>query len=227
MHTHQHREDSQLTPKRILLVDDHALFRGGIHALLQRHEAFFVVGEAADGMEGFKQAKSLSPDIILLDLNMPGLSGLETLKMIKEAQPTTCVVMLTVSEDAEDLLAAVRAGANGYLLKNTDMQAFIDGLKRAINGEAVISPQLTGKLMLGLQGGDHSMIEKEGLSPREREVLALLAGGASNKELARRLNVAESTIKIHIQHILRKLNLTSRVQAAVYAIEHGYAKRDD
>jgi len=215
-----------LTSKRILLVDDHALFRSGIHALLQRHEEFSVVGEAADGMEGFKQAISLAPDIILLDLNMPGLSGLETLRMLKESLPTICVVMLTVSEDAEDLLAAVRAGANGYLLKNTDMQAFIDGLKRAIKGEAVISPQLTGKLMLGLQGGD-SATEKEGLSPREREVLALLAGGASNKELARRLELAESTVKIHIQHILRKLNLTSRVQAAVYAIEHGYAKRDD
>lgn len=215
-----------MTSKRILLVDDHALFRSGIHALLQRHEEFSVVGEAADGMEGFKQAISLAPDIILLDLNMPGLSGLETLRMLKESLPTICVVMLTVSEDAEDLLAAVRAGANGYLLKNTDMQAFIDGLKRAIKGEAVISPQLTGKLMLGLQGGD-SATEKEGLSPREREVLALLAGGASNKELARRLELAESTVKIHIQHILRKLNLTSRVQAAVYAIEHGYAKRDD
>lgn len=216
-----------MTPKRILLVDDHALFRGGIHALLQRHEEFSVVCEAADGMEGFKQAKLLSPDIILLDLNMPGLSGLETLKMIKEAMPTTCVVMLTVSEDAEDLLAAVRAGANGYMLKNTDMQAFVEGLHRAIRGEAVISPQLTGKLMLGLQGGDRSTVERESLSPREREVLALLAGGASNKELARRLEVAESTVKIHIQHILRKLNLTSRVQAAVYAIEHGYANRPD
>lgn len=215
-----------MTSKRILLVDDHALFRSGIHALLQRHEEFSVVGEAADGMEGFKQAISLAPDIILLDLNMPGLSGLETLRMLKESLPTICVVMLTVSEDAEDLLAAVRAGANGYLLKNTDMQAFIDGLKRAIKGEAVISPQLTGKLMLGLQGGD-SATEKEGLSPREREVLALLAGGASNKELARRLELAESTVKIHIQHILRKLNLTSRVQAAVYAIEHGYARRAD
>ena len=215
-----------MTSKRILLVDDHALFRSGIHALLQRHEEFSVVGEAADGMEGFKQAISLAPDIILLDLNMPGLSGLETLRMLKESLPTICVVMLTVSEDAEDLLAAVRAGANGYLLKNTDMQAFIDGLRRAIKGEAVISPQLTGKLMLGLQGCD-STTEKEGLSPREREVLALLAGGASNKELARRLELAESTVKIHIQHILRKLNLTSRVQAAVYAIEHGYAKRDD
>jgi len=211
----------------ILLVDDHALFRSGIHALLQRYPEFTVVGEATDGLEGFKQAKLLMPDVVLLDLNMPGISGLEALKMIKEAMPDTCVIMLTVSEDADDLLSAIRAGANGYLLKNIDMDAFVDSLNHAINGEAVISPQLTSKLVSGLQGGkcpSAASAEQE-LSAREREVLALLAEGASNKELARRLDVAESTIKIHIQHILRKLNLTSRVQAAVYAIEHGYAKR--
>jgi len=213
---------------RILLVDDHALFRSGVRALLQRHPEFIVLGEATDGLEGYKQAKLLAPDIVLLDLNMPGVSGLEALKMIKQAMPDVCVIMLTVSEDAEDLLAAIRAGANGYLLKNIDMDAFVDGLQRAVNGEAVVSPQLTGKLVNGLQGGDHTKaatVERENLSAREREVLALLAEGASNKELARRLDVAESTIKIHIQHILRKLNLTSRVQAAVYAIQHGYARR--
>jgi two-component system nitrate/nitrite response regulator NarL len=213
---------------RILLVDDHALFRSGVRALLQRHPEFTVLGEATDGLEGFKQAKLLAPDIVLLDLHMPGVSGLEALKMIKQAMPDVCVIMLTVSEDAEDLLAAIRAGANGYLLKNIDMDAFVDGLRRAIGGEAVVSPQLAGKLVNGLQGGDRSSAataEGESLSAREREVLALLAEGASNKELARRLDVAESTIKIHIQHILRKLNLSSRVQAAVYAIQHGYAKR--
>lgn len=213
---------------RILLVDDHALFRSGVRALLQRYPEFIVLGEATDGLEGFKQAKLLAPDIVLLDLNMPGVSGLEALKMIKQALPDTCVIMLTVSEDAEDLLAALRAGANGYLLKNIDMDAFVDGLQRAVSGEAVVSPQLTGKLVNGLQDSDRATAaaaERESLSPREREVLALLAKGASNKELARRLDVAESTIKIHIQHILRKLNLTSRVQAAVYAIEHGYARR--
>lgn len=214
-----------MTPKRILLVDDHALFRSGIHALLQRHAEFNVVGEAADGLEGYKLAKQLSPDIILLDLHMPGVSGLEALKLIKEEMPKTCVLMLTVSEDGEDLLTAIRSGANGYLLKNIDMLAFVDSLRRAIDGQAVISPQLAGKLMAGVQGG--SIPEGEQLSPREREVLTLLADGVSNKELARRLNIAESTIKIHIQHILRKLNLTSRVQAAVYASEHGYMKREN
>ena len=209
---------------RILLVDDHALFRSGVHALLQRHPEFTVLGEATDGLEGFKLAKLLAPDIVLLDLNMPGVSGLEALKMIKQAMPDTCVIMLTVSEDAEDLLAAIRGGANGYLLKNIDMDAFVAGLQRVVGGEAVVSPQLTGKLVNGLQGNGCTTAERESLSAREREVLALLAEGASNKELARRLDVAESTIKIHIQHILRKLNLSSRVQAAVYAIQHGYTK---
>lgn len=214
-----------MTPKRILLVDDHALFRGGIHALLQRYPEFTVVGEACDGLEGYKLAKLLSPDIILLDLHMPGVSGLDALNLIREEMPKTCVIMLTVSEDAEDLMAAIRSGANGYLLKNTDMQTFVDSLHRVIGGEAVISPQLAGKLMAGVQGGSAEASEQ--LSPREREVLTLLAEGVSNKELARRLNVAESTIKIHIQHILRKLNLTSRVQAAVYASEHGYTRREE
>ncbi|HEY3327666.1 MAG TPA: response regulator transcription factor [Novimethylophilus sp.] len=213
---------------RILLVDDHALFRSGISSLLQRHPEFNVVGEATDGLEGLKLATSLQPDMILLDLHMPGISGLEVLKMIKEKLPAACVIMLTVSEDAEDLLAAIRAGANGYLLKNIAMEAFLDGLNRVRQGEAVVSPQLMGKLMNGIQGAVHTEpVERESLSAREREVLALLAGGASNKELARQLDVAESTIKIHIQHILRKLNLSSRVQAAVYAIEHGYVKRPD
>lgn len=212
---------------RILLVDDHALFRSGICALLQRHPEFVVVGEATDGLSGFKQAKLLQPDIVLLDLHMPGVSGVEALQLIKESMPETCVIMLTVSEDAEDLLAAIRAGANGYLLKNIEMDALVDGINRALRGDAVVSAQLTGKLINGLQGGDRISAERESLSPREREVLALLAGGISNKELARLLNVAESTIKIHIQHILRKLNLSSRVQAAVYAAEHGYARRPE
>ncbi len=213
-----------MEPLRILLVDDHALFRSGISSLLQRHAEFQVVGEATDGLEGVKLAAALKPDMVLLDLHMPGLSGLDALKMIKEKQPEIGVVMLTVSEDGEDLLAAIRAGANGYLLKNIAMEAFLDGLNRARQGEAVVSPQLMGKLMTGIQAGTKTETGREPLSAREREVLTLLAGGASNKELARRLDLAESTIKIHIQHILRKLNLTSRVQAAVYAIEHGYAR---
>lgn len=211
--------------KRILLVDDHVLFRSGIHALLKRYPEFNIVAEANDGLEGYKQAVQLKPDIVLLDLNMSGMSGLEALKMIKETLPDICVIMLTVSEGAEDLLAAIRAGANGYLLKNIDMETFISSLNSAIGGEAVISPQLTGKLVTGIKNDDRSAAaERESLSPREREVLGMLAGGASNKVIAGSLDVAENTVKVHVQHILRKLNLSSRVQAAIYAAEHGYAK---
>jgi two-component system nitrate/nitrite response regulator NarL len=131
-----------------------------------------------------------------------------------------------VSEDAEDLLDTLRAGAAGYLLKNIDTDYFVDAIRRAANGESVVSPQMTGKLVRGLQLGNNEtaarqQVDKDKISPREREVLRLLARGASNKELARELKLAESTVKIHVQNILRKLNLTSRVQAAVYAVEHG------
>jgi two-component system, NarL family, nitrate/nitrite response regulator NarL len=214
-------------PVRILLVDDHNLFRSGVKALLQRQPDFEVVGEAADGLEGVKRAKQLTPDLVLLDLHMPGLSGLEALRMLHEELPQVPVLMLTVSEDADDLVEALQAGARGYLLKNIDADYLVDAVRRATRGEAVVAPQLTGKLVAGLRNGPRiaAAPEKDRLSPREREILVLLAGGASNKEMARELDLAESTVKIHIQNILRKLGLSSRVQAAVYAVESGIAPR--
>lgn len=214
---------------RILLVDDHNLFRSGVKALLQRQTGFEVVGEAADGLEGIKRAKQLAPDLILLDLHMPGITGLEALKILAEELPRVPVLMLTVSEHAEDLVEALQSGARGYLLKNIDAEYLIDAVRRAVKGEAVVSPQLTGKLVAGLRNGAResqaAAPEKVRLSPREREILVLLARGASNKEMARELELAESTVKIHIQNILRKLGLNSRVQAAVYAVESGIAPR--
>jgi len=211
---------------RVLLVDDHALFRSGVKALLSRQEGIEVVGEAADGLEGVKRAKQLKPHVVLLDLHMPGLSGRDTLKLLLEELPEVQVVMLTVSEDAEDLMESLKAGARGYLLKNIETEHLVDSIRRAARGEPVMSPQMTGKLLQGIQGfarGDApaSASERDKLSPREREILALLARGASNKEIGRALHLAESTVKIHVQHILRKLNLSSRVQAAVYAVEQG------
>jgi two-component system, NarL family, nitrate/nitrite response regulator NarL len=214
---------------RILLVDDHNLFRSGVKALLQRQADFEVIGEASDGLEGVKRAKQLSPDLILLDLHMPGLSGLEAVKILSEELPQVPVLMLTVSEDAEDLLEALQSGARGYLLKNIDAEFLIASVRRAVSGEAVVSPQLTGKLVAGVRTApreaERPAAEKDKLSPREREILVLLARGASNKEMARELDLAESTVKIHIQNILRKLGLSSRVQAAVYAVESGIAPR--
>ena len=213
-----------MTPIRVLLIDDHTLFRSGVKALLSRSPEFEVVGEAADGLDGVKRAKTLRPDVVLLDLHMPGTPGKDALKLLLEEVPDTKVLMLTVSEDAEDLIETLRSGATGYLLKNIDTEMLLDSVRRAAEGEAVVSPQMTSKLVQGLKApakAEPAMSEKDKLSPREREILAFLAKGASNKEIARNLDLAESTVKIHVQHILRKLNLSSRVQAAVYAVEAG------
>lgn len=215
---------------RILLVDDHNLFRSGVKALLSRQSDFEVVGEAADGLEGYKRAKQLRPDVVLLDLDMPGISGREAVRMLAEELPQVQVLMLTVSESAEDLVHCLKSGARGYLLKNIDAEFFADAVRCAARGEAVVAPGMTGKLVAGLQRPAQNAVPAasmphERLSPREREILLLLARGASNKEIARDLGVAESTVKIHVQGILRKLNLSSRVQAAVYAVESGIAPR--
>jgi two-component system nitrate/nitrite response regulator NarL len=219
---------SGMEPKiRVLLVDDHTLFRSGIKALLQRQTDFEVVGEAGDGLEGVKRAKSLKPDVVLLDLHMPGISGREAVQFIVEEVPETRVVMLTVSEDADDLLDTLRAGAQGYLLKNIDADFLIESVRRAADGEAVMSAQMTAKLMQNVRcaAKPQPLPDHEKLSPRERETLEFLARGASNKDIARALDLAESTVKIHIQGILKKLGMTSRVQAAVYAVEHGLVAR--
>lgn len=211
---------------RILLVDDHTLFRGGIRLLLQRNPEFEIVGEAADGLEGVKRAKQLKPDVVLMDLNMPGLSGLEAMQLIVDDLPNTAVLMLTVSEQAEDLSAALRSGARGYLLKNIEADYLTSAIKRAAAGEPVVAEAMTAKLVLQFQTGAHTQApsERDKLTPRERETMMFLARGASNKEIARHLDVAESTVKIHVQNILKKLNLSSRVQIAVYAVEHGLDK---
>lgn len=216
-------------PIRILIVDDHTLFRSGIKALLQRQEDFEVVGEAGDGLEGLKRAKSLQPDVVLLDLHMPGIGGREAVKLLSEEVPACNVLLLTVSEDAEDLIETIRAGACGYLLKNIETDFLLNAIRSAARGESVVSPQMTGKLMMGVRMGKEGVAQeddREKLSPREKDIIALLVKGVSNKEMAHTLNVAESTIKIHVQNILKKLHLTSRVQAAVYAVEHGLVQKD-
>lgn len=211
---------------RILLVDDHTLFRSGIRLILQRNPEFEIVGEAADGLEGVKRAKQLRPDVVLMDLNMPGLSGLEAMQLIVEDLPTTAVLMLTVSEEAEDLSTALRNGARGYLLKNIEAEYLTSAIKKAVAGEPVIAESMTAKLVMQFRSGQNlpRATEREKLTPRERETMVCISRGESNKEIARHLDVAESTVKIHVQNILKKLNLTSRVQIAVYAVEHGVDK---
>jgi two-component system, NarL family, nitrate/nitrite response regulator NarL len=216
--------DAPLPRVRIVVIDDHTLFRRGITALLARVPDFDVVGEAADGFDGIRVATTQAPDVVLLDLHMPGISGIEAMQAILAAAPGTHVVMLTVSEEAEDLMAALRAGALGYLLKNIDSDFLVDSIRRAAVGDSVMSPEMTGKLLRELRTGSGAPTGPA-LSPREREIVLCLARGASNKEIARDLDVAESTVKIHVQHILRKLNLSSRVQVAVWAIETGFVPK--
>jgi two-component system nitrate/nitrite response regulator NarL len=210
---------------RVLLVDDHTLFRSGVKSLLQRNDDFEVVGEAGDGLEGIKRARSLKPDVVLLDLHMPGVSGLEAVKVMAEEIPEVHVLMLTVSEDAQDLMDALRAGASGYLLKNIETDMLIDAIRRAAQGDSVVSQQMTAKLIQGVRAplkSDAAITEHDKLSPRERDIMASLALGESNKEIARKLDLAESTVKIHVQNIFKKLHMSSRVQVALYAVEHGF-----
>jgi len=208
----------------VLLIDDHTLFRSGIRSLLQRYPEFSVVGEASDGVEGIKRAKQLQPDVVLLDLNMPGISGLQTLQLMLQDCPHTAVIMLTVSEDAEDLGVALQSGARGYLIKNIDAEYLVRAIQRAAAGEAVVAESMTAKLIAQLQHAGQrteARSELDKLTPREKDILACLARGESNKVIARTLDVADSTVKIHVQNILKKLHLTSRVQAAIFAVGHG------
>lgn len=211
-------------PLRIAVIDDHTLFRRGLISLLAREPGFAVVAEAADGFEGIKVVGATRPDVVLLDLNMPGISGIEAIGAIRKEAPEAQIVMLTVSEDADDLFKALRNGASGYLLKNIDSEFLVAAIRRAADGDSVVSPEMTGKLIEQVRAAAKPAPE-DVLSAREREILAHLARGLSNKEIARTLEVAESTVKIHVQHILRKLNLASRVQAAIWAVEHGVAKQ--
>lgn len=214
---------------RVLIVDDHLLFSSGVRVLLEQSDQFIVLGEVADGLEGVKRTESLKPDIVLMDIHMPGISGREVLRLIGESAPEAKVVMLTVSEDANDLIECLREGAAGYILKNIAADTLVDALLKIHRGESIISPKMTSRLVRHLQAQqpDEVVIEaqREEMSPREKEVLRGLARGQTNRELAAALGVAESTVKIHIQNIFKKTCLRSRVQAALYAVEHGYADK--
>jgi len=217
---------SAQAPIRILVVDDHTLFRRGLTALLEARPRFCVVGEAGDAGEALRRAAELQPDVILLDHHLPGVQGVDALQGLRQAAPQARVLMLTVSEDDQTLADALRRGASGYLLKTVDSDVLTTAIDRATRGESTISLEMTGKLVSAyqaLQGAEELAPQPaladpvQALSARERQILAEIARGASNKEIARTLDIAEATVKIHVQHILRKLNLTSRVQAAVYA----------
>lgn len=214
---------------RIVLIDDHTLFRSGIKALITRQSDCEVVGEAADGLTGVKLVEQLMPDVVLLDLDMPVMNGREALAQILSSHPEQNVLILTVSEDSEDLTECMRLGARGFLLKNINADFLIDSVKKAHQGDNVFSPEMTARLVQSLirPHTPPPASTLDTLTPRELEILGHLAVGHSNKIIARRLDLAESTIKVHVQNILRKLELSSRVQAAVYAVQHNVPQPTD
>jgi Response regulator containing a CheY-like receiver domain and an HTH DNA-binding domain len=203
----------------LLVIDDHPLFRKGVADLIAMDATLTLVGEAASGEEGFARAQELQPDLILLDLNMKGMDGIETLKAIKAADLDSRVIMLTVSDNEDNVVAALRAGADGYLLKDMEPEHILDSLRQAAGGRLVISENLTELLAHALCEEPHPRDEDSaGLTDRERQILELVAHGLSNKHIARELNITEGTVKVHVKHLLKKLNLRSRVEAAVWAV---------
>ncbi|HMN94103.1 MAG TPA: response regulator [Hydrogenophaga sp.] len=234
---------SSRAPVQLLLVDDHTLFRRGLKALLQQDHRLQVVAEAGDASEALRLVAQHRPQVVLLDNHLPGVRGVEAIGSIKQAAPGVRVLMLTVSENAEDLAAALQAGADGYLLKTVESDQLCDTILKVLDGESVVSQEMMTKLVHLFRAPatvasvaasaaapapppvTPSVSEPdpagESLSAREREILALIARGDSNKLIARELDIAETTVKIHVQHILRKLKLSSRVQAAVFAVNHG------
>jgi two-component system nitrate/nitrite response regulator NarL len=213
---------------RLVVVDDHTLFRRGLTALLGADARFEIVGEAGDAGEAQRLVARTQPDVILLDNHLPGVAGVDAIAGLREAAPQAQVLMLTVSEDERDLGAALRAGARGYLLKTVDSDVLATAIERTVRGESIVSPEMTGKLVAAFRSLQPQPVPPPqpaaaeadplaSLSPREQEILSHIAQGASNKEIARALAIAETTVKIHVQHILRKLGLSSRVQAAVFA----------
>jgi DNA-binding NarL/FixJ family response regulator len=209
---------------RILLVDDHLLFRKGLARLLDAQPDFEVVGEARDGLEAVEQVQALRPDVVLMDIRMPGCDGLEATRRIKAQMPDVRVVMLTVSDDDQDLATAVRYGADGYLLKDLLPETLFQQLRGLESGQAPISRAMTGKLFRQLAQQSRPTVRSAAidvLSARECEVLALVVSGCSNREIAGELGITRNTVKNHLRNILVKLGVKNRVQAAAYAVSHG------
>jgi two-component system nitrate/nitrite response regulator NarL len=203
----------------VLVIDDHPLFRKGVGQLLAMAPEFELIGEAASGREGIEMALSNRPDVILLDLNMNGMSGVQTLVRLKETALNSLVIVLTVSNAEEDLVAALRGGADGYLLKDMEPEVLLAKLRSAAKGQVVLDQALAGMLAHALCEDNRARpLTKANLTEREREILDLLAEGMSNKLIARRLDISNGTVKVHVKNLLRKLNLRSRLEAAVFAV---------
>jgi DNA-binding NarL/FixJ family response regulator len=209
---------------RVMLVDDHTLFRRAVGSILRAERDFEVVGEAASGVEAIARTSALQPDVILMDVRMPGMSGPEAAQEILAAFPGVKILMLSMSDDEDAVFEAVRNGAHGYLLKTAEPAELFEGLRGVVRGEAPLSSGLAVKLLREFAHRAHEPAvaapPRTALSPREKDILALVADGRSNKEIATILALAENTVKNHLKNVLARLHLTNRVQAAVFALDH-------
>lgn len=216
--------DMDAVPARVLLVDDHDLFRTGLRNLLEE-QGVQIVGEAATGSDAVSQVRELAPDVVVMDLNMPGISGVEATRQITSIAPLTRVVVLTISDQDADVMDAIIAGACGYLLKDSSIQELMRGINAAAVGESLISPTIAGKVLQRVRASTPSAIDAETirseLSDREIQVLKLIANGKDNALIAAELHISPKTVKNHISNILMKLQIENRIQAAVYAVRSG------
>ncbi|MFL2549011.1 MAG: response regulator [Gammaproteobacteria bacterium] len=213
---------------KVIIIDDHTLFREGLQRLLVRHE-IDVVSSVSNGEDGIKSINKLEPDIVLLDLRMPNVNGIDVLKNIREHNKSLPVVMLTTSDDEKDLIEAFRNGASGYLLKDMEPDDLVVALRDVLKGETIVAPNLV-QILAKFHQGDDTEINITNLiatlTPRENEILELLAEGQSNKLIAKNLGISDGTVKLHVKSILRKLEIHSRVEAAVIAVEHGLKRKN-
>lgn len=215
---------------RVLLVDDHTLFRSGLETLLDRH-GIEVIATAGNGREGFFMAQELQPDVLLLDMRMPEMSGLEVLSGLRAVGFKKPIVMLTTSNEEQDLVKCLRSGASGYLLKDMEPAELVNALRGIMEGKTIVAPELTAVLARVVMSDGEQNEPKEvnpfaDLTPRELEILCLLAEGQSNKVIARNLGISDGTVKLHVKAILRKLDVHSRVEAAVMAVEQNFCNKE-
>jgi DNA-binding NarL/FixJ family response regulator len=207
---------------RVMLVDDHDLFRTGLRNLLEE-QGVQIVAEASEGATALSLVRELAPDVVVMDLNMPGMNGIEATREIARLAPLTRVVVLTISDQDGDVMDAILAGACGYLLKDSSIQDLMQGIRAASVGEALISPHIASKVLQRIRatGVETDAVSKPELSDRETEVLRLIANGKDNAQIARDLHISPKTVKNHISNILMKLQIENRIQAAVYAVRRG------